>query len=559
MARNQKERNVRRDPGLREGTRDVQLQPARRFYTAAGNDTATREARALSGMFGAGVDLNKQIVERKDAEGSNQASFDSAAGKVRDAENTNRGYADMWDQIEAKNDLHLFSKELPELLRGADWENLSEQDAQGVIDGYFQDQLKGINPDSTYGRMVSEGIFAQNAQLIETHKNFQLERIRQEQRVMIYNEAAVSYEVDGVLDYESLAKHTGLAFDGPEKMVVWIESLAELAVRYEDETIIDNMPERFPSGDPTGKNDPKFAAEFNTARNKARAARERTEAREASAAKAAKEAMRQAATVDLYDLALDGIDPTATAIEFAQNGTIEVSDVGIVTNAFRTSRDDRAQHGFDPQRVAIINTQLAVDPSHSMVSPGSLYQDWARGVFGPPDSPEAKTAYRQVLQDVAQAQERRQRLASDPSKKVWVGRFNESFPVPKDQFGIPTPGILTELRAAYSAEFELAILNANSREEYAKAFEEFSKRYKEQEKLVSAQESSRTPKATLSNIVRNNFTAEQAAAHLRSQGYTIHDITEMRRAGEFGKDKEFVEGSPLHTAYRALLQELSTQ
>ncbi len=460
----------------------------------------------------------------------------------------------MWDQIEAKNDLHLFSKELPEVLRGADWENLQEDEAQAVIDGYFSAQLKGINPESQYGQQVAEGIFAQNAKLLETHRDFQIARVQQEQRVMIYNEAVGSYELDGVLDYDTVAKHTGVAFDGANKMATYWDIIYDVAIQAGDESIIDNVPERFPSGDPTGINDPSLLADHMTSKNKAIAVREKREREEASAAAARRAALRATGQLDLLTGIVDGIDPTATALEYAQNGIIKPEDVTASITAFRTMRDDRAQHGFDPNQIAILQTQSALDSSHPSLEPNSLLQAFANGIFGPPDSPEAKTAFRQMLQDVQGAKDRRSRVNADPRKKTWVNRFDESFPTPKDQFGVPVPGVLTQLRAEYSAEFEMAILAAPP-EKYREIYAEYSKLYVEQEKLQSAQTSSRTPVTTLKQIVRGNFTPEQGAAHARQQGWTAQTVINMRAEGEFGDD--FAAGSKEAIAYREFLLALA--
>ena len=178
MPRGQRERSTRRDASLTEGTRPVQLRESRRFFSNQGNDQATRNAKALSQAFGIGTDLYEGIVDDRNVKGGKKAAFESASGAARGSDDTTKGYNDMWDQIEAKNDLYLFSKELPEVLRGADWENLHEDEAQAVIDGYFSAQLKGINPESQYGQQVAEGIFAQNAKLLETHRDFQIARVQ---------------------------------------------------------------------------------------------------------------------------------------------------------------------------------------------------------------------------------------------------------------------------------------------------------------------------------------------------------------------------------------------
>ena len=555
MARDSRQRSVRKDRSLREGARPVQLREARRFQTSSGNDSANRTARALQEAFGAGVALNESIVDKRNVEGANQAAFEEASGGVRGQDNKTQGYNDMWDNIEASNDLHMFAKDLPEVLRGADWENLSEQEAQGVIDGYFKEQLAGINPNSIYGQKVAEGILQQNAQLLDVHRNFQVQRIQQEQRVMIYNEALATFETDGVVDYDTIASRTGVAFDGAQKMSTFWEVIYDLAIDAGDESIIENVPERFPSGDPTGITDPKLLSEHNTAMAKARAVREGQERAAAAAAKAERERMRNTAKVEMIGLIVErGADPTATALDFARNGIVEPEDITAVATAYRNIRDDRAKQGFDAARNATLLAQAALDPSHPSLDPNNLLLDWSEGVFGDPNSPQAKTAFRQMLQDVQGAKERRERVNSDPRKKTWVNRFDESFPIPKDQFGMPVPGPMLELRAEYSAEFEMAILEA-SPDKYREIYTEFAKQYGEARKLSEAEVASGNPAATLRQTTRGNFQVEQAAAHARLQGWTVDTFIAARKEGEI----DFVAGSPEEAAYKELLQALVTQ
>ena len=547
-----RERNVRRDPSLRDGARPVQLNESRRFQTASGFEGATRTAKALQNAFGVGTGLYTDIVEKRNTEGAEQAAFEEASGGVRGQDNKTKGYNDMWDSIEASNDLHLFSKALPEVLRGADWENLTEDEAQGVIDGYYQEQLKGINPNSVYGQKVAEGILQQNAQLLDTHRNFQLQRIHQEQRVMIYNEALATFETDGAVDYDTIAARTGVAFDGAEKMTTFWEVIYDLAIDAGDESIIEQVPERFPSGDPTGINDPRLLADHNTAISKAIAKREAGERAAAAAAKAEKERIRNTAKTEMIGLIVEGdIDPTATALDYARNGVVEAEDITAVATAYRNIRDDRAKQGFNPGLLAQLQTQIAIDPTHEMLDPNNLLLAFSEGAYGDPRSPQAKTAFRQMLQDRESARERRERVNSDPRKKTWVNRFDESFPIPKNEFGFPAPGVLTELRAEYSAEFEMAILEAKP-SEYRTIFDEFAKQYKDAEKLTTAIDSAGSPTTTFRQTLRGNLTPEQAAAHARNNGWTVDSFIQARESGEL----EITDGTTEGETYKALLQAL---
>jgi len=553
MARDTRDRSTRKDRGLRDGARPVQLRESRRFQTASGNDSANRTATALQNAFGVGLELNQTIVDKRNTEGAEQAAFENAQGGER-GDNKTQGYNDMWDSIEASNDLHLFSKELPEVLRGADWENLSEDEAQGVIDGYYQKELKGINPNSTYGKQVAEGIFKQNAQLLDTHRNFQLQRNQQEQRVMIYNEALATFETDGTVDYDTIASRTGVAFDGAEKMSTFWEIIYDLMIDAGDETILNGVPERFPSGDPTGINDPKLLADHNTAIARAVAVREGRERGQAAAAKAERGAMRDQGNLQLLEEVVAGRDPLGMAMDYARNGIIENTDVTVAQTAYRNIRDDKAKQGFDAPRVATLQAQIAVDPTHVSLTPNNLLLDWSNDVFGDPNSPQAKTAFRQMLQDVSSAQERRERVNSDPRKKTWVNRFDESFPIPKDQYGIPVPGPMLELRAEFSAEFEMAILDTPP-DKYREVYAAFSQEYSNARKLSEAQVASGNPAATLRQTTRGNFEVSQAAAHARLQGWNVDTFILARKEGKI----EFAPNSPEEAAYKELLQALIIQ
>ena len=547
--------------------RSVQLQSSKRFFSSQGSDRASREAKALTNAFGAGVDLANTLTEKGIEDGRREAVTGRGAGEQRAEDNKNQGYNTAWDQMDAEADLNLAKKELPEVLRGASAEDLSEAEVQGLITDYMQGMFEGVTPDSAYGSIMAPGLLALEQGLLDTHRDQQIEKIQMDQRsTMMDNvqnrfEASADRRADNSVipgtekfDYEYLGAQTNTFFDGTDKRTVYWESIYDFAIRNGRPDIIRNVPKRFASGDPTGIDDPNIQDEHRAAEAAALRMQEKKATDEQTAAASRRAALRADGQLDLLIGIMDGIDPTATALEFAQNGIIKPEDVTASISAFRTMRDDRAQHGFDPNQIAILQTQSALDSSHPSLEPNSLLQAFANGIFGPPDSPEAKTAFRQMLQDVQGAKDRRSRVNADPRKKTWVNRFDESFPTPKDQFGVPVPGVLTQLRAEYSAEFEMAILAAPP-EKYREIYAEYSKLYVEQEKLQSAQATSRTPVTTLKQIVRGNFTPEQGAAHARQQGWTSQTVINMRAEGEFGDD--FVAGSKEAIAYREFLLALA--
>ena len=278
MARGDQQRGVRRDPDLREGRRDVVLQESRRFFTARGSDQGVRQARALQQALGIGVEAYAGVLERRNIKGGAQAVQEAATGEDRDIHNTNKGYNETYDQVEAANDLALFSSELPRMLDAEGWSDLPEDMAQERIDNYFAGQLEGINPDSLYGKIVAEGILKQNAQLLDVHRKFQAEKAQQERRIMVTNEARSDYELDGTIDHEKLMKRLHTLVPGPGGRLTYVEAVIDIAEEYGAPELIESIPEYFPSGDPTGVTDQKFKdAVIDPGLSKARATKLRND------------------------------------------------------------------------------------------------------------------------------------------------------------------------------------------------------------------------------------------------------------------------------------------
>jgi len=258
MARTDKPRSVRRDASLQEGRRDVALQAGRRFFTARGAGKAEREARALQGLLGVGLEAYADKLGRENVAGTSRAAQQAAAGGPRDPDDPNKGYNEAFDQVEAANDLAIFANELPQMLDKVGWRDLSEDDAQAHIDQYYAEQLTGINPESVYGQLVSEGILTQNAELLQTHRTYKAEQAQQERRIMVFNELRADYELTGKVDHKKLMERLKILVPGPGGRLTYVESVIDLSEEIGDPTPIETMPDYFPSGDPTGKTDPKF-------------------------------------------------------------------------------------------------------------------------------------------------------------------------------------------------------------------------------------------------------------------------------------------------------------
>ncbi len=228
MARDQRERSVRRDPGLREGEREVRLESSRRFFTAQGNRGPVDKARALQNALGFAVDTYQDVLVERNQKGEERALADAASGKGRDITDKNKGYEEKWQQLEAVNDMADFRHELSRGLVEADWGNMGHEDVQAFIDDYFQNQLAGINMDSAYGRQMATAILQQNAQLLEEHAGILRGKEIEEFRTMGYNALREGYEVNGVVDYRDL-EETAKHLPSELKRTFYWESLIDLA------------------------------------------------------------------------------------------------------------------------------------------------------------------------------------------------------------------------------------------------------------------------------------------------------------------------------------------
>lgn len=265
MARGDRRRTVREETAAgQSGSRPVQLREGRRFYSAQGHDQPVRVARALQNAFKTGTQLAEGIIDERNLKGGQQAAADFATGD-KDEQNKVKGYLDAWDQLDAEADLNLMKKELPEVLRGANWEEMSEEDAQAFINDYMTERFQGMNPESAYAQSWTPGALALNQELLGVHRDMQLQNIQtmQTQTIVTNLESrfAGSAQVDEngepipgteQFDYDYLAEQTRIFFDGPEKRTKYIESLAHFAMKNGRPDILENAPDRFESGDPTG-------------------------------------------------------------------------------------------------------------------------------------------------------------------------------------------------------------------------------------------------------------------------------------------------------------------
>jgi hypothetical protein len=340
MARQTKRATEREEVALDEA-RPVQLRSSKRFFSAQGSDRATRQARALSEAFGVGVKFFGEELDRRNIAGSERAVGAKGAGEERDVTEKNLGYNKAWDELDAESDINRMKKELPEILRGADWENRDEAEVQSLVSDYMKEQFEGVDPTGFYGQKLAPAMLAVEAETLATHKDMVLERIQEGQRTQIFEHLKERFAAstlnpetpDGAFDYDYLAEQTNIFFDGADKRVVYWESLYDFAIEQGRPDIITDSPERFANGDPTGINDPLMQDEHRAAINAASTQAAKQAKAEQDAAEAANEAYNEELKWTIHDKHLRG-ESTAAELEQlrqrAEAGLSEFNDYSSV-------------------------------------------------------------------------------------------------------------------------------------------------------------------------------------------------------------------------------------
>ncbi len=417
--RDQKQRTVREQVTLAD-PREPRLESQRRFFTANGNDRANREARALSKAFDVGSAFVGDQLVRADEKGFKQAVADSAAGGIRDIEESNAGYNRAWDMLDAENDLNDVKAELPEILRGADWENLPVPEVQNLIDQYMQENFKGLDGESAYSEVLAPGLLQLEAELMDQRRNIEIQNIKQDQRVKIFENTMQRFDDTGEFDYDYLAEQTNIFFDGAEKRVAYWETLFDAAIDNGAPELIDNVPERFASGDPTGATDPNFQDELRQARSAAARKQASLIAERQQREDAHNEQLRYGAQLSILQAVARGEDAVAETATLAGIPGTSLSDISTANTFARTWRDDLNEEAADLTMIA---------PAWNQVHEGSttqqaLWDSLMRGDFG--GGKQAIDTFNQMATKL-QSVQGDEGADNGPDRTFWRGQINKLY------------------------------------------------------------------------------------------------------------------------------------
>jgi hypothetical protein len=459
MARGDIRATQREEVSLAE-QRPVKLQASKRFFTSGGNDKAVREARALSSAFGTGLEFVGEELDRRNVKGQERALGAAAAGGERDVTDKNQGYNRAWDELDAEADVNFMKAELPEVLRGADWENLEEGAVQQIVSDYMKDQYEGIDPTSWYGQKLAPAMLAIEAETLATHRDMVVDRIKTEQRTTILGNLRGRYETsklspetpEGAFDYSYLGDQTNIFFDGPEKREVYWESIFDFAIREGKPEIIDNVPERFKSGDPTGINDPAFQDDIRAAKSQAM-----TQA--AKIAKAEQDAFDQANDEDrftvqfaIYEARKAGLNVTPLIRQLAGIPGTDFADITASKNFGDTQLDERESRSADLSFTAPLWNQI----HKGEAGLDAIFFAHSNGFLG--QGPQAEKLMDDMM-STARSVKNAMAANDNPDVAVWRGQINRQYTAALAGVLQPLNPVMHQINVAANAFYTEQIAN----------------------------------------------------------------------------------------------------
>lgn len=521
-------KSQRADAPLREGRDDVRLQEQRRFFSARGNDQAVRNARAIENAFGVGVDFVGGQIDRANTAGHERALEEMGAGGSRNVDEKNAAYHRAWDALDDQRSLQQAQKELPEILRGMDAENLHEEFVQTAINQYMKEQFEGLDLEDGDHTALAGGLVELEAQLIGEHRDTQIAKLQESQRVDTYDAFKDEFELTGEVNYELLGERTNHFFDGAEKRTTYWQLVYDLAIEQGDPSIIDNVPERFASGDPTGITDPKLLQQHNAARASARGVAAAKAKAEAKAYEADLNANALNAIVGVINghpmsaemvnnyAALPGADATKTAALFKSLHSIQ------------GSVEDMA---FDPAIVQDLSQRSFAGEDISRAAD----EAYLAGDLG-----EGRKGVDQY-QELARLGEEHSRVFNgvrDEEFKYLAKDIDARYPIQRNAMGLVVNPTMAEINRQAQLEFRQAKIADGDSFDPDKRWQEITERFDaRRDRLAPPSQGIERPK----NVVVLDYIDNKAtSAELQQTGVTVDEIMNLQIDGE--SKKRLLEG-----------------
>lgn len=244
---------------------DPRIEEHTRFINATGSRNNEGVANALKSAFGVGEQFLNEKTVRDNEAGTQRALADKAFGQGQDLDDQNAGYQRGWSRLRAENDFNAASSEYKEFLRGADLENMEESELQESYNTFMSDKFGGAEQDPEYAAYIAPKLVELELETIADHRDMVVQGIQTEQSVMVFENLQSRFVETGEFDYTYLADETNRFFDGEQKNLKYGEMLFDFAIENGLPSLITNMPERYPTGQPTIKNNPDMQDEIRAA------------------------------------------------------------------------------------------------------------------------------------------------------------------------------------------------------------------------------------------------------------------------------------------------------
>jgi hypothetical protein len=245
-----------------------------RHFSMRPNRTGERNAEALRQAFATSVDAYTETLTLRNEEGRKTAVTEAGAGGTRREDEGNIAYQRAWDKLDDQRSLQKATTDLPAYLTDNDAESMTEDERQKLINSWMDSKHKGLDDAAErrgYGRdrsYLSEGLLQLEANEMLKYRDMDLERQRVTNNSESFNALRDHYMLnEGATDYQTYMDRTNEFNEGEDKMTAFWTGLFSLSTETGDMSILANVPEKFPNGDPTHLNNPEFQAALEQAKS----------------------------------------------------------------------------------------------------------------------------------------------------------------------------------------------------------------------------------------------------------------------------------------------------
>ena len=345
---------------------------------APANDAAGAAA-ALSDFLKVGGNAYGQKVAADFDQTAAVAAAEKATGKERDQLNAAIGYNTAWDTLDAEDDFNIFKAEFNEKLRGADAENMEENDVQLMLDEASSKAFNMADLSPAYLKELAPRLLEYNTELIAVHRAAVIQEVKNEQAAKLNRNLTTRFDKTGVFDYTMLAQMTNDLYERKERNVAYETTLVNFAIRNGMPNVLRKAPQKFPSGQPTPLS---YGAGLQRLRSAIAQAENVKKARETAATKANEDAMKagnNSAMIGAVQAMASG-DPTSEKLiyDFSNRPGAKAKDYLQLQSAFRSIRDDVQQQNADEKELALLTSEVYAGSADLEV----IMQARTDGVFG---------------------------------------------------------------------------------------------------------------------------------------------------------------------------------